>query len=362
MNFEIKIFNNFDSEIEKIWINFEKDSKNYCFQNFYWLKNWHANLTTKTKIFNILVFQNEKIIMIIPLYTESKNGVRILKWQGGDRADYMGCLLTTNFFIEKKNFIKIWEKIKKEINLFDIVYLQRQPKKILNNINPFFSYLKNYEDYVTNSINLEKDFNLFLSKNVKSKFISDTKRRINGLQKLGELKFEIIDNTNDLEVKSTVKNIFIEKAQRLEKYKLKNPFNEEAKKFYLNFDNQYFKNGYLHISKLTINETTISYHWGVVYKNVFYHLVPTITESEYVKYAPGRIHLQNLIKWATTQNILKFDFTIGNEEYKKDWTNSSEYLHSHIELNSYFYFFHYFFLYLKNIIKKFYLLKNIKKF
>jgi len=365
MNFEIKIFNNFDSNIETIWDEFEKESNNYCFQNFYWLKNWHLNLNNKTniKIFNVLVYQSKKIVMIVPLCVEKKNGLKILKWQGGNRSDYMGCLLTPNFSIEKKNFIEIWKKIKKEIKLFDIIYFQRQPKKILDNINPFFYYLKNYEDYVTNSIALEEDFNIFLNKNIKNKFISDTKRRINGLEKIGKLEFKIIDNTLDLKIRSTIEKIFTEKALRLKKYNLKNPFNEEAKKFYLNFKNQFFKNGYSHLSKLVVGETIISYHWGVVYKNVFYHLVPTITDSEYIKYAPGRIHLQNLIKWATSQNILKFDFTIGDEQYKKDWANSSEHLYSHVELNSYLYIFHYFFLNLKVVIKKLSIIqKTLKNF
>lgn len=363
MNFEIKIFNNFDSNIETIWDEFEKESNNYCFQNFYWLKNWHLNLNNKTniKIFNVLVYQSKKIVMIVPLCVEKKNGLKILKWQGGNRSDYMGCLLTPNFSIEKKNFIEIWKKIKKEIKLFDIIYFQRQPKKILDNINPFFYYLKNYEDYVTNSIALEEDFNIFLNKNIKNKFISDTKRRISNLEKIGKLEFEIIDNTNNLEIRSTIKKIFNEKILRLKKYKLKNPFDKESQQFYFNFDNQFFKNGYLHLSKLVVGEIIISYHWGVVYKSVFYHLVPTITDSEYVKYAPGRIHLQNLIKWATLQNILKFDFTIGNEEYKKDWANTNGFLHTHIELNNYLYIFHYLFLNLKIMVKKFNVIKKINK-
>ena len=355
MIYKLKIFTDFNGQVEKLWDEFEKNSKNHCFQSFYWLKNWHLNLNSAAniKIFNVLVYQNERIIMLLPLCVEKKNGVKFLQWQGGDRSDYMGGLLDANLSINKESFDYIWTKIKREIKLFDIVYFQRQPKKLLDKVNPFFTYLKNNEDYVTNSINLERDFNLYVEKNIKSKFISDTKRRINGLKKIGNLNFQIIDNTQILEVKSTIEKILNEKILRLKKFKLKNPFNSEAKKFYLNFDNRFFKNGYLHLSKLKISEVPISYHWGVVYKNRFYHLLPTITESEYNKYAPGRIHLQNLIQWSTLKNILKFDFTIGDEEYKKDWVNYRENLYSHLEINNYLYIFYYFFLYIKILIKSF---------
>ena len=355
MNFEIKIFKNFDSEVEKLWNEFENQSHNYCFQNFYWLKNWYLNLdnSKKIEIFNILIFQHKKLVLIAPLCVEVKEGIKILQWQGGDRSDFMCGLTIPNNHIDKKDFKEIWKKIKKEIKIFDIVYFKRQPKKIHNTSNPFFSYLKNNEDYVIRSITLEKSFNFFLEKNIKSKFISDTKRRINGLKKIGELDFKIINNDENLKIRSTVKTILYEKILRLEKYNLKHPFNESAKKFYINFDNKCFKNGNLHVSVLSVNQHAISYHWGVVYKGAFYHLLPTITDSDYNKYAPGRIHLQKLIEWSISNNILKFDFTIGDEEYKKDWSNYNENLYSYTELNNVFYVFQYIFLYLKILIKRF---------
>ena len=59
MEFEIKIFKNFDEKLKKIWIEFENQSENYFFQNYDWLNCWHTNFTNKNSlvILNILVYK-----------------------------------------------------------------------------------------------------------------------------------------------------------------------------------------------------------------------------------------------------------------------------------------------------------------
>ena len=37
MNTEIKIYKDIDSELRNIWLDFEKESCNHCFQSFSWL-------------------------------------------------------------------------------------------------------------------------------------------------------------------------------------------------------------------------------------------------------------------------------------------------------------------------------------
>ena len=50
MNYNLEIYNDFGNTLEKIWDEFEKNSVNNCFQNFYWLKNWYSNLDNNKNI------------------------------------------------------------------------------------------------------------------------------------------------------------------------------------------------------------------------------------------------------------------------------------------------------------------------
>ena len=80
-----------------------------------------------------------------------------------------------------------------------------------------------------------------------------------------------------------------------------------------------------------------------------------------MKFSPGRILLYNLVKWSSNNNIKKFDLTIGDEAYKKEWTNSKINLYDFYDAKSlvgyFFLFFLLFKLKIKIILKKF----NLKK-
>ena len=363
MNITKKIYNNFSTELENIWNDFEKNSNNFCFQNFYWLKNWYFSLNENKKpdIYNVLIYKENKLIMILPLCVTSKNRTKYLMWQGGERSDYMTCLLAKDFFLEKKIFILIWNEVLKEIKNYDIIYFYRQPNKINDLDNPFVNYLPNKIDNTASSIILEENFNLFLKKNLKKKFIYDTERRIRNVKKIGDLEFKIYQNYTDDQINSKVKELLDYKIKRLKKQKLKNPFNDEAIKFYENFDNKYFENGSLHYSTLSINEKNISFHWGIVHKKIFYHLIPCVSDEEFFKYSPGRIHTLELVKWSINNKLKKFDFTIGDENYKKDWINQKELLFSYMKLCNFSSFWDYLCIYFKTNIKNLLIFKKIYK-
>ena len=340
MDYNLQIYNDFGSQLESKWDEFEKNSANYCFQNLYWLKNWYSNLENNKhiEIRNILVYKNSELKIILPLCIEKYKNIKYLKWQGGERADYMSGLFTNDFKIDKNEFLHLWILIKDKINQFDIVYLEKQPRFIDNISNPFVEFLHIEKDYFSSSISLEKSYEEFAENNLKKKFINDTKRSWNILSKNGSLNFVIHDIKNEEEKKQITKEILTQKIQRIKELKLKDGFNEGAKKFYVNFDNTKFKNGELQISSLDLNGKSISLHWGIIYKQRFYYLIPTMPNTEFMKYSPGRILLQNLIKWCIDKKFDKLDFTIGDEPYKKDWYNVKSTLFCCIEKNNLKYF------------------------
>ena len=43
-NLNIKIYQELEDELEKLWTNFEKDSFNYCFQTYQWQRSWFKQM------------------------------------------------------------------------------------------------------------------------------------------------------------------------------------------------------------------------------------------------------------------------------------------------------------------------------
>jgi len=52
--------------------------------------------------------------------------------------------------------------------------------------------------------------------------------------------------------------------------------------------------------------------------------MPTLLTNNYNKYSPGKILISELIKWSITKKIKVFDFGLGEENYKKYWSNRTE--------------------------------------
>ena len=52
------------------------------------------------------------------------------------------------------------------------------------------------------------------------------------------------------------------------------------------------------------------------------------------RFGPGAVHLHELMRYAIDQGVNVFDFTIGDETYKRDWCEETERLYDHIAVAS----------------------------
>ena len=133
-------------------------------------------------------------------------------------------------------------------------------------------------------------------------------------------------------------------------------------KFYKDYENKSLKKTTTHLSCLSLNDEIIAIHWGIIYKSRFYYLLLSMKEENFKRYSPGRLLISSLIEYSIARKLKFFDFTLGDEMYKKSWSNRESLLYNHIHLNSFngFYLFLLikFKLFLKQIDKKNYLRKT----
>ena len=72
-----------------------------------------------------------------------------------------------------------------------------------------------------------------------------------------------------------------------------------------------------------------------------------------MRYSPGRLLLYHLIKWSFENKIKRFDLTLGEESYKKEWSNSKVFLYDFVEPNKLKSYPHFFYLKVRIQLKKF---------
>ena len=335
MNHKIVIKDIVDPDLKLIWEKFERNSENYCFQNYYWCKHWYEIVSKKTIPYIVLVYDDLKLVMLLPLCVESFFGVRCLKWMGDLQSDYMNGLYVKNLSITEKEFNILWRNILIEINKFDLIFLDKQPEFINNIKNPFVEFIKCKKISVSHYVDKKK----------LTTFDFANKKKTNI-----KINFLLLNKYSDY-IKNLL-NILTEKIKRLKNKKLRNNFNKNNIKFYLDFDAIMFDNGSVHLSKLLINNIEAAGHWGIVYKKRFYYLLPSIFESDFLKYSPGKILINELISWARNNNIDIFDFSIGDESYKKESSNKSLDLYRYCDFKNAIGYFFYLIYFLKLSLKE----------
>jgi CelD/BcsL family acetyltransferase involved in cellulose biosynthesis len=165
----------------------------------------------------------------------------------------------------------------------------------------------------------------------KSKIKADSKRRTKLLSEKGRLRFYVPSNKE--EMIDLTKVMIQQKEARYKHKKFNNQFRDVENINFYSEATKNFPDGTPHLSALLLDNKIIAIHWGLVYDNRFYHIMPA-HDHEWSKYAPGRLLLQNLIEWSFENKLEYFDFTCGDEIYKKDWSNIERSLYEYRQVLS----------------------------
>ncbi|MDP1788246.1 MULTISPECIES: GNAT family N-acetyltransferase [Pseudomonadota] len=324
----IRIFNSF-SDVETIWRSFEKTSDNYAFQNFDWLKHWHETIGITTKPCLVVVeYPAGKPVMILPLGLEKRYSVDCLVWLGGIVSDYLGPLLCTDF---SQNFPfdfsqTVWPLITVRLPAYDAILFEKMPKLINGQTNPLVSLPCIPTPNNAYATHLDKSLDSFLKEKRSSKSIATEKRKHRRLREYGQIEFVLAQHSE--QIHRFLGDMMTQKSRSYKEMGVANLFDDsQICTFFRNLSVDFCSNGFVHLSALTLDGRTIATLWGLVYKKRFYHLYPTYEKSELIKYAPGGLLMWHMFEWCMNNGVEIYDFTIGDESYKDQWSDQELFLY-----------------------------------
>ena len=330
-----KIFNCFDNKCYQDWKEISSIGNYNFFQSFDYLKMITSKNSNALKI--VSIYHENKIIAYLPLEIKNLYFIKILQWIGTEISDYCNPIIANDFHIKikDKNFDEIWNDILNEIGNVDLIFFNNQLSEINNISNPFIKYFSSVEFSKVYQVKIDNNIDQYL-KNQKerdNKKFYEIQRTINKLKNL-ENKFNVVFEIKELpNSKESFKKIVHNKVYQLNKKKIKNRLNEEFIEIFENLINLK-KNRYL-LASLKINNETISTCLGIVSKNIFYYYIPMIISKNYNNFKPGKILMLKILDWCTKNQIEYFDFGLGDEKYKENFSNKLIPLHRYITYKSF---------------------------
>ena len=321
---QLKIYKSFDRELESIWVEFEKTAIGTPFQYYNWLSHWQATVGRplySIEPYIITVKNNEQVLAIIPLGIRRSMGISILEWIGGINADYMGFLFHSEWIWKYNDFHKLWKEILDNLPAFDLIHLQRQLNKIRGFDNPFanqFTRPHNTKSYQTT---LEPSWDNHYQTRLKKKIRADSRRQRHRLEQLGQLQFLVAEKRKQ---KSEIIKVMMQ--QKSHRYQDTGVWNmlavPEYQKFYIGLANLNYDHNKVHCSALLVDKIMIATHVGLVDRDTFYYTMPAHKGGDWKRFSSGRLLLENLMEWSIENNLKYFDFTVGEELYKKIWCDT----------------------------------------
>ena len=93
--------------------------------------------------------------------------------------------------------------------------------------------------------------------------------------------------------------------------------------FFLDLGNRPERPASIHVSRLDIGDTCAAANLGIVFGDCYYHVLASYSDGSAVaQYGPGALHLRELMAYAIGRGLKRFDFTIGDEPYKLEWSDT----------------------------------------
>ena len=349
-NLNIKIFSEFNKNLESLWINFEKESEHYFFQTFKWQKLWFYHMKKfKKKISNytIVVEHDDEILLILPLCIKEIFVFKVLSWSGFPFSDYNAPLIKKGLKFNSAIFNTIWNKILlKNKSSYNCIFFDNQPEFIKKTHNPLFIFLEMKRNNAYFGLNINENIS------INKKELINIKYQKNRLKKLGNLNFKIANNLE--ERKKVISFIIQKKRHQFSKTNAFNIFKIDCYKIFF-IKNCLGSNASL--TYLTLNNIIIAANMGYIFKKDFYYIFPTY-DDYFKRYSPGKILLYELIKYIKSKSFIYFDFTIGTEKYKKNWSDVSTTSNYMIKSINFIGSFYVFLLKFKFFVKKIGIINN----
>jgi CelD/BcsL family acetyltransferase involved in cellulose biosynthesis len=325
--------------IERDWRAFEQHADCTVFQTFDWLATWQRHIGAGNGTTPAITVGRDlagNILFILPLSIRPVRFARELAWLGTELCDYNAPLLAADFSarFDRAGFMALWARVTRGLQdhprlQFDYINLTKMPEMIATQPNPMLNLPVTMNPNGAYLTHLAGDWEAFYT----AKRSSTTRRRDRTkrkrLSEFGEVKF--VNAEGESAILNALDVLMTQKAKLFAHMGVANLF---AKPGHVGFYREMAAGAatrhLVHMSTLNVGSTAAAVNLGLTHRDCYYHLLASYDDGDVSRFGPGAAHLHDLLHLAIDRGFRIFDFTIGDERYKRDWCDTELKLFDHI--------------------------------
>lgn len=303
------------------WDNLCDRSIDYNFsQSFQWCSTaWKIiDLPQRRQLYCLVGWVDNRVVLIWPFVILRRGLWVVLRPLGSETTEYSDVLVENS--AEADYWVALaWQKLrttcKSDIVILPFVRANSRLHRVISKERPMSAWVNSIssvswdgnQEWESYYQSLKRDF----------RYLLRSRRR--RLAELGNLSFEAV--TEQEQFRSIINWIFSHKTEWLIRTKRHSPSleSEPYKEFLIRVAAQSEGFGSVMLFVLKFDGRIISAVLGRISKFSAEAVIAAFDRS-YGQYGPGHLLYEDILKWALERR-LELDFRIGNEAYKKDWTN-----------------------------------------
>lgn len=307
------------------------------FQTFDWVNLWLNKVGIGNRVYPvIIVLRNARgtPTFVVPLAIRTSGGLRALTWLGSQINDYNAPILGSDdadFAHIYNQFPYLWAEVimhLKSIHTcrFDFVDFSKMPMLVGSRKNPFIKLAVNQNPNRAHMTSLPASWEKMYARRSSSTRSRD-RSKLRRLSEFGEVKY--IEPKTTVEKLAVTRKLLLMKSGQLADMGARNRFDSEN---YRNFIEAVTSlDCTVHVSALQVGTAVVAANLGFIFNKCYYHFLMAYDRGAVSKFGPGATHLRELLQFAIRSGAETFDFTIGDESYKKDWCDREMQLYDHLE-------------------------------
>jgi CelD/BcsL family acetyltransferase involved in cellulose biosynthesis len=325
--------------VEPEWRIFQQQADCTAFQSYDWLLKWYRQIGARRGAIPAIVLGRDSgraLLFIVPLAVEANGPIRRLTWLGADLCDYNAPLLARHLhsLLHPAGFAPLWCEMLILLRAdtrfrFDVVDLQKMPERVGGQTNPLRGLRVSPHPSGAYVAELGRDWEAFYAAKRSSATRKKERQQLKRLAGHGEVRYvEMRDRQGRLD---TLDALIAQKSRSFERAGVGNMFARPGyPEFYRDLAADPGCAELVHVSRLEVGAEVAAASVGLRFGDSYYLVLSSHHEGELARFGPGRAHLHELLRAAIGGGTRWFDFTVGDEPYKLDWSDIELRLWDHL--------------------------------
>jgi len=318
-SWSVRVYNHY-AELESVWRKMESDGHCTVFQTYDWAACWYDSTLSsgEAKPLIVLIFEEEtEPVWILPLCLHSKNGLRIISFADLGVSDYAAPVMARGAPSDLDTIKAIIRIMLGALPPCDVINFQKLSQTIEGLSNPLLSLpgLKRFPADC-HGIQIREPWSVLAEKIVQPRLRSTIRKQKKSLENLGNVALE--HETSPEMLRPVMDRLIALRRARFDAMGLP-AMTPEWECFYQALAARNGRTLDVSVTTMTVSGETIATCFGITRRKAYHAILPTFEMGKWENFRPGILLYNAMLTDFSekTQNEGYFDFTIGDESYKK---------------------------------------------